>query len=320
MVASQYIEQGHETQCVLKVLKIALSTWYYQSKGTKQGARPSTHTRTTDGQSIPNEEVVTRIEHKLQQDFVDYGYIKVTHWLRQSFLMIINFKKVYRLMKENKLLYHQHSRDKKGKTFIQYRVPAPDMPFEHMEMDIKFIWVHGSRRMAYLLSVIDIKTRAILAWTLQYSIKKEDVINLMKAIQTHFCLPRRVTLRSDNGSQFEAKTVRDSLSEMNIQQEFSHVATPEDNGHIESYHAIVKKAVCNAFEFNVLQNAIDILDRFVRFYNTDRLHSGLGYQSPNKYYFSLGLHQEPHKDQNQILNLENGKKIFLHQFVESASN
>ena len=320
MVASEYIEQGHATQQVLKLLKIALSTWYYKSKGTKQGAKPSTHTKTIQGLSINNHEVVRRIETKLQEDFVDYGYIKVTHWLRQSESMIINFKKVYRLMRENSLLYHQHSRDKKGKTFIKYRVPRPDMPFEHMEMDIKFIWVQGSRRMAYLLSVIDIKTRTILAWTLQYSIRKGDVINLMTAIQNRFCLPKIATIRSDNGSQFEAKAVRDCLADLNIQQEFSHVATPEDNGHIESYHAIIKKAVCNVYEFNIIDDAIHTIDRFVKFYNSERLHSGIGYLCPNKYYFCLGLKQSTSKDQKNILNLENGKKIFLHQFVEYPSN
>lgn len=320
MVASQFIEQGQETKFVLKLLNIALSTWYYQSKGTKQGIKASTCTHAQDGTSIPNTEVVKRIETLLQQDFIDYGYIKVTHWLRQNCNLIINFKKVYRLMRENKLLYSQPGRDRKGKVFIKYRVPKPELPFEHMEMDIKFIWVHGSRRMAYLLSVIDIKTRAILAWILQYSVKKEDVVNLMQAVQKHYCLPLQVTIRSDNGSQFEAKTVRECLSDMKIQQEFSHVATPEDNGHIESYHAIIKKAVCNAFEFTDINNTAETIDKFVRFYNTDRLHSGIDYKSPNKYYFSLGLTQPPHNDQNQILNLENGKKIFLHQFVESASN
>ena len=319
MVASEFIEMGNNVKVILNLLKIALSTWYYQGKGTKQGIKASTHTHSMDGCSIPNAEVVSRIETLLQQDFVDYGYIKVTHWLRQGHRLIINPKKVYRLMRENKLLYSQHSRDKTGKTFIRYRVPKPDMPFEHMETDIKFIWIHGSRRMAYLLSVIDIKTRTILAWALEYSIRKEDVIHLMKAVQAQFCLPKRVTIRSDNGSQFEARAVRDCLAEMNIQQEFSHVATPEDNGHIESYHAIVKKAVCNAFEFDLIQNAVETMDRFVRFYNTERLHSGIGYLCPNKYYFSLSATQQS-KNQKSILNLENGRKIFLHQFVESDSN
>jgi transposase InsO family protein len=233
MVASGFIAQGYQIKKILAILQIPTSCWYYKSTGGKPGLRASTHTFTLEGKLISNVEVVQQIETLLQQDFVDYGYIKVTHWLRQKLKLIINFKKVYRLMKENSLLYHQHKRDRKGKVFIEFRVPKPEVPFEHMEMDIKFIWIHAASRMAYLLSVIDIKTRAILGWLLQYSIRKNDVIDLIQAVASCYCLPRKVTIRSDNGSQFEAKIVREYLHEIDVQQEFSHVATPQDNGHID---------------------------------------------------------------------------------------
>ncbi|GAB3163471.1 integrase catalytic domain-containing protein [Telluribacter humicola] len=110
-------------------------------------------------------------------------------------------------MTESKLLYHQQRRDKKGKTFIKFRVPKPQLPFEHMEVDIKYIWVHGIRRMAYLLSVIDIKTRAILGWMLQHSIRKNDVVSLVRAIAACYCLPLKVNVRSDNGAQRPAAAV-----------------------------------------------------------------------------------------------------------------
>ena len=318
MVASQFIGQGHETKRILGLLQIPGSSWYYRSTGGRQGPRPSTHTRTLDGRLLPNQEIIRRIEVLLQQDFVDYGYIKVTHWLRQNQNVIINFKKVYRLMRENTLLYHQHRRDKKGKTFIKFRVPKPELPFEHMEVDIKYIWVHGSRRMAYLLSVIDIKTRAVLGWMLQHSIRKNDVVSLVRAIAAWYCLPTKVTVRSDNGAQFEAKMVRECLSEMEIQQEFSHVATPQDNGHIESYHSIIKKAVCNVYEFFDLREANEIIRRFVCFYNQERLHSGIGYLSPNEYFFKLGLNMPPHYHEKDV-KVDYSKNVNLYQFVESVS-
>lgn len=318
MVASHFIDQGYEIKTILSLLQLSTSSWYYQSTGGKQGLRPSTHTRKLDGGVLSNQEIVSQIEQLLQQDFVDYGYIKVTHWLRQNLKVIINYKKVYRLMKENKLLYSQHSRDKKDKVFIKYRVPKPQVPFEHMEMDIKYVWIHGTRRMAYLLSVIDIKTRAILGWILQHSIRKNDVVSLIRAIAGWYFLPLKVTIRSDNGAQFEAKMVRECLSEMEIQQEFSHVATPEDNGHIESYHYIIKKCVCNVYEFLDLDQAHDIIKQFVCFYNDQRIHSGIGYMSPSKYFFSLGLQITPHR-QSYLYDMDYSKNINLYQFVESDS-
>jgi putative transposase len=318
MVASTFISQGYEIKKILAILQIPTSSWYYKSTERKSGLRASSHTSTLDGKLISNIEVVEHIEVLLQQDFVDYGYIKVTHWLRQKLRLIINFKKVYRLMKENRLLYHQHKRDRKGKSFIEFRVPKPELPFEHMEIDIKFIWIHAAGRMAYLLSILDIKTRAILGWLLQYSIKKDDVVALIQAVASWYCLPIKVTIRSDNGAQFEAKIVREHLYEIGIQQEFSHVATPQDNGHIESYHAIIKKAVCNAFEFLHLEHAWQIIYRFVEFYNLERLHSGIGYNSPNNYLFQLGI-QLPAHPLNGTYFIPKNRKIYLFQFVESDS-
>lgn len=79
MVASQFISQGYGTKQILGLLQIPSSSWYYQATGGRQGPRPSTHTRTFDGRLLSNQEVVRRIEELLQRDFVDYGYIKVTH-------------------------------------------------------------------------------------------------------------------------------------------------------------------------------------------------------------------------------------------------
>jgi len=42
-----------------------------------------------------------------------------------------------------------------------------------------------------------------------------------------------ITLRNDNGSQFIAQLARDYLKEMQVDQEFTHVATPEENAFIE---------------------------------------------------------------------------------------
>ena len=50
-------------------------------------------------------------------------------------------------------------------------------------------------------------------------------------------------IRIDNGSQFIAKNVREYLELIGVSQEFTHVATPEENAHIEAYHGILKKEI-----------------------------------------------------------------------------
>ena len=55
-----------------------------------------------------------------------------------------------------------------------------------------------------------------------------------------------MTIRNDNSSQFIAIAVRSFLKEKGVLQEFSHVATPEDNAYIEALHSKLQRAVIDS--------------------------------------------------------------------------
>jgi len=71
---------------------------------------------------------------------------------------------------------------------------------------------------------------------LKSSIKKDDVLVMLSLMLLDY-KAEGMTLRNDNGSQFIAGAVRQFLKEKGILQEFSHVATPEDNAYIEALHS-----------------------------------------------------------------------------------
>ena len=102
MIATDYIKEGHPKVTVLDVVGLSRSTYYYKPKneGGRKGRTNSEYTFTKSGEQIHNETVIEDIKRILSQEFVDYGYLKVTHWLRQEMGYLINPKKVYRLMKE----------------------------------------------------------------------------------------------------------------------------------------------------------------------------------------------------------------------------
>ncbi len=64
---------------------------------------------------------------------------------------------------------------------------------------------------AYLLSVIDVHTRRILKDYFSFTIKQDQVINLLSVLFEDFDSPKSVVIRSDNGSQFIARKVREYL-------------------------------------------------------------------------------------------------------------
>lgn len=213
---------------------------------------------------------------------MNYGYIKVSKWLKEKGFKI-NKKKVYRLMKENKLLYTKIKPDRTGKEYVKYRKVKAEKPFSNLQVDLKYIHIHGQNRNALLLTIIDVYSRMALTHRLAWSVNKTIVKNAFEEVLRQYSLPDKVTVRNDNGSQFEAKLVRDFFAEMNINQEFTHVATPQENAYIESFHSIVEATVCKCFEFENLEKAKEKFNSFMKFYNQERIHSGINYQTPIKF-------------------------------------
>jgi len=191
-------------------------------------------------------------------------------------------KKLYRIMKGANLLKLDDRIDRSGsgRKFVKFRKVNTIRPFECLEMDIKMVWIPSAGKNAYLLSVIDVHTRRILTDLFAFSIKQQQVIELLAQLFMDYQYPDNIVIRSDNGSQFIAKNVREYLGLIGVSQEFTHIATPEENAHIEAYHGILKKEVFNRFEYRTFGEIEKILKQYVLFYNQERLHGLLGRITP----------------------------------------
>ncbi len=290
MIAEQFIDDGYPVSKVLKMLRLPRSSYYYHPCSNQgKGRACSTHTLTGDGSYVSNEVVIEHIREILSGEFVDYGYLKVTHALRQQYGYRINKKKVYRLMKQAGLLYKRLSGPKTKRLWVSELVPQPQSYFSYLEFDIKYIWIAGQHRNALVLSVIDVFSRWVLGQLVSYSIRKEDVVRLFDQIFTIYPMPLRIYVRNDNGSQMESHVVQLYFADRQIIQEFTKPATPEQNAHIESYHSIIERVICTRYEFEDLPETIDTFERWLNFYNYERIHSGINYLSPYNYLLSMGI-------------------------------
>jgi len=194
---------------------------------------------TVTGEMVSNKVVTEEIRKILNEEFVCYGYQKTTSELRDAGF-VINPKKTYRLMAEEKLLLNKKLIQATGKReFVKVRKVKAEYPMQYLAMDraanrIKYVYIHGEKRNVFLLPVIDICTRKVLGHVLKPSIKKHDVILLLDGVLQEYKI-KGIRLRNDNGSQrppprFIAHLVRKYLKENDVVQEFTHVATPEENG------------------------------------------------------------------------------------------
>jgi len=255
------------------------SSFYYKPSGLQKGIKPSTHSVNQDGELFENTVVVKDIEKTLSQEFCIYGYRNMTGELNDMG-WIINHKKVYRLMKESRLLYSGRIRPVPFKrNFIRFRTPHACRPLQYLSMDIKYVYIHGTGRNALLLTVIDIYSRKVLIYMLKHSIKKGDVLLMLSLMLLEY-QAEGMSLRNDNGSQFIASVVRQYLKEKGIYQEFSRVATPEDNAFIEALHSTLQREVIDRFEFESIYHAQMILDRYYKWYNEKRRHGSLAGKTP----------------------------------------
>jgi putative transposase len=262
---------------------ISESSYHYQASGGRRGAQPSSTTTHSLKGKVLEKELVADIKKLLGHEFIDCGYRIMTEYLKKEGYQI-NHKKVYRIMDTYGLL-KPSARIKRGngvRKFVKFRKVKTSRPLECLEMDIKMVWIPKQGKNAYLLSVIDVHTRKILADLFAFTIKQKQVIELLGSLFETYGTTINIVIRSDNGSQFIATSVREYLGMLGVEQEFTHVATPEENAHIESYHGILKRDVFDRFEYHNFGEIEQILKRYVEFYNSVRIHGLLGKITPNE--------------------------------------
>ena len=155
-------------------------------------------------------------------------------------------KQTHRIMDEENLLAPLRKAAKRP--YVKYRVVTPERPLHVLEMDIKSKWITGERRNGYILTILDTFTRQALHWQAGMSIRRtaDQVKHACDQVIKNHLQPAdllnrnlHVEVRNDNGPQFIASMVQDYFKENHLDQVFTHPYTPQENGHVESFHAIL---------------------------------------------------------------------------------
>jgi len=270
----------------LSIAGITRHQYYYKPKSGRRGKPPSQETLRINGEDVdrvPNHVVIEQIRTMQADPDTDYGYHKMTYVLL-ILGYLINHKKVYRLMNENDLL--KDRLQKPSRSFVKYRRVMPSSPLEILEMDIKFVWVEEYRRSAYVLTVVDTFTRVVLCWHVGYQIRQAQIKSIWEYIIVHHlqpydCLGKkiRIEIRNDNDSRFVASSVQEFFRENHLTQVFTHPYTPQENGHIESFHAILSERLGRQIFWSLIELE-QCLILFYEKYNNHRLHSSTCYLPP----------------------------------------
>jgi putative transposase len=170
--------------------------------------------------------------------------------------------------------------------------PIPDLvgrdftaaaPGEKMVGDITYIptwegWV-------YLATVIDCHTKAVIGWAMDDNYKTPLIEKAIRMAARNYDLAPSAIFHSDRGSNYTSRQFAQTLESLNIRQSVGRTGICFDNAMAESFFGVLKNERVHRTVYPTRRHAMTDVARYIEFrYNNQRLHSGLGYKTPNEVY------------------------------------
>ena len=153
-------------------------------------------------------------------------------------------------------------------------------PGEVWVADITYVWTKEG--WLYLASVMDLYSRRIIGFNMGSRLTKELAIMALERAMINQPPRKGLIHHSDRGSQYASIEYTDKLKDAKITISMSGRGNCYDNACIESFHSALKKELIYQKKYQTRDEAkISIFDYLVGFYNSRRIHSTLGYVSPN---------------------------------------
>ena len=201
------------------------------------------------------------------------GYRRLTFMMLDRDVVAASPTSVWRVLHKEGLLAKVNGQpSKKGTGFVQ-----PLKPHEHWHVDVSYLNIAGT--FYFLCSLLDGYSRFIVHWEIRETMKEGEVETIIqRARECHpGVTPRIIT---DNGPQFIAKDFKEFICICGM----THVKTspyyPQSNGKIERFHRTLKGDCIRQQTPLSLEEARRIVGNYVERYNKVRLHSAIGYVTP----------------------------------------
>lgn len=261
-----------------KVLKVSRSSYYrwFTSGPTNRAIEDSIFS-----------ELIKKIFADSKQT---YGSPKVTAKLRDEHGYVISVRRVARLMKELGLVSKRSKKYKKTIDSNHKYIVSPNLlgqdfsverPAQVWVSDITYI--RTLEGWLYLAIILDLYDKKVIGWSLSDGLEAEQtIIRAWKMAVGNRKINDELIFHSDRGVQYACKEFRKIIKKnKKISQSMSRKANCWDNAVAESFFRNLKSELEWDQQFSCHQKAkMAIFEYIETWYNTQRIHSALGYKTP----------------------------------------
>jgi putative transposase len=149
--------------------------------------------------------------------------------------------------------------------------------------DISYLRTTVKGRFFYLYLMLDVWSRKVVGWRVEEKECTELASELLsKAVATENADPTRLVVHADNGGPMKGCTMKAMMEKLGVLSSFSRPSVSNDNPFSEAFFRTLK--YCPEYPrrpFETVDEACKWVERFVCWYNTKHLHSGIGFVTPD---------------------------------------
>ena len=244
-----------------------------------------------------------------------YGSPRLTYAIRKEGI-IVSRKTVHNYMKELNICSIVHKKFRYKKTcFKDYEyMKLKNFAKDKVVNDIDQVWTQDVTYIklndgtnAYLASVMDYYSRKVIAYELSRSMTTDLILRVLKKAYDTRKPGRGLILHSDKGAQYRSDKYKDFAYHHRATCSYTRIVfSCADNASQESFHASLKKECLYQRKPQSFEETNELIFRYIEgFYNTRRLHSSIGYKSPEAFERELREKRKEHLKAYEIVS-DNG--------------
>jgi putative transposase len=196
---------------------------------------------------------------------------------------------MYRVLKAEKLLSHRGS--SKRRQINRPKAYLATRPCQVFSWDITYLPTTISGRFFYLYLFLDVFSRKAVGWKVHHAESAENASELI----TEICLAEgiekgQLATHADNGGSMKGATMQITMRRLGVEPSYSRPSVSNDNPFSEALFKTLKH--CPQFPskpFATIEDARVWVEKFINWYNTVHLHSGISFTTPESRHLGLDV-------------------------------